>query len=79
MLIPDQHDQNQICCAENLTSPWYNDIKFCLIHGSSPYHLDPQKRRELRLKSSSFQLINGILFRQNFDGILMHCLEKDEA
>jgi len=24
-------------------------------------------------------LINGILFRQNFDGVLMHCLEKDEA
>jgi hypothetical protein len=24
-------------------------------------------------------LINGILFRQNFDGVLMCCLEKDEA
>jgi hypothetical protein len=24
-------------------------------------------------------LINGILFRQNFDGVLMRCLEKDEA
>jgi hypothetical protein len=79
MLVPDQHDQNQICCAQNLISPWYNDIKFCLIHGSSPRHLDPKQRRALRLKSSSFQLINGILFRQNFDGILMRCLEKDEA
>jgi hypothetical protein len=33
----------------------------------------------LRLNSSSFQLVNGILFRQNFDGVLMRCLEKDEA
>jgi hypothetical protein len=24
-------------------------------------------------------LVNGILFRQNFDGVLMRCLEKDEA
>ena len=79
MLIPDHHDQNQICSAQNLTSPWYDDNKFCLIHGSSPHHLDPKKRRALRLKSASFQLINGILFHQIFDGILMRCLEKDEA
>jgi hypothetical protein len=79
MLTPDQHYQNQICCAQNLVSSWYEDIKFCLIHGSTPPHLDPQKRRALRLKSASFHLINGILFRQNFDGILMHCLEKVEV
>jgi hypothetical protein len=33
----------------------------------------------LRLKSASFYLVNGILFRQSFDDVLMHCLEKDEA
>ena len=76
---PGQHYQNLICCAQNLVSPWYDDIKFCLEHGSAPYHLDPTKRRALRLKSASFQLINGILFRQNFDGVLMCYLEKDEA
>jgi hypothetical protein len=54
MLILDQHDQNKICCVQNLTTPWYDDIKFCLIHGSAPRHLDPQKRRALRLKSASF-------------------------
>ena len=79
MLNPGQHYQNQICCAQNPVSPWYDDIKFCLIHGSTPRHLDPQKMRALILKSASFQLINGILFSQNFDGILMRCLEKDEA
>jgi hypothetical protein len=79
MSLQDQHNQNQICCAQNLTSPWYDDIKFYLIHRSAPRYLDPKKRRALRLKSTSFQLVNGILFRQNFDGILMRCLEKDEA
>ena len=60
-------------------SPWYNDIRHYLQHGSAPRHLDRAKRRALRLKSASFHLINGILFRQNFDGVLMRCLEKDEA
>ena len=60
-------------------SPWYDDIRHCLQHGSAPRHLNPTKRRALRLKSASFHLINGILFRQNFDGVLMRCLEKDEA
>jgi hypothetical protein len=79
MSNPGQHNQNSICCAQNSVNPWYDDIKFCLEHGSAPRHLDPTKRRVLRLKYSSFQLINGILFHQNFDGVLMRCLEKDEA
>jgi hypothetical protein len=74
-----QHNQNLICCAQNLVSPWYDDIRHYLQHGSAPRHLDPPKRRALRLKSASFHLVNGILFRQNFDGVLMRCLEKDEA
>jgi hypothetical protein len=48
ILNPDQHNQNQICCAQNPVSSWYNDIKFCLIHGLAPRHLDPTKRRALR-------------------------------
>jgi hypothetical protein len=74
-----QHHQNAICCAQNFVSQWYDNIKFCLEHGSTPRHLDPTKRRALRLKSASFHLVNGILFRQNFDGVLMRCLEKDEV
>jgi hypothetical protein len=49
------------------------------MHGSAPLYLDPKNRRALRLKSTSFQLINDVLFRNNFDGVLMRCLEKDEA
>jgi hypothetical protein len=75
----ERNDQNPICCAQNFVSPWYDDIRHYLQHGSAPRHLDPAKRRALRLKSVSFHLINGILFRQNFDGILMRCLEKDES
>jgi hypothetical protein len=75
----EQPDQNLICCTQNFVSPWYDDIRHYLLHGSAPRHLDPAKRRALRLKSASFHLINSVLFRQNFDGVLMRCLEKDEA
>jgi hypothetical protein len=75
----EQHDQNLIGCTQNFVSPWYDDIRHFLQHGSAPRHLDPTKRRDLRLKFVSFHLVNGILFHQNFDGILMRCLEKDEA
>jgi hypothetical protein len=74
-----QHKQNAICCTQNSVSPWYDNIKFCLEHGSAPRHLDPTKIRVLRLKSASFHLVSGIMFHQNFDGVLMRCLEKDEA
>jgi hypothetical protein len=73
-----QHDQNEIYCAQNSVSPWYDDKFFCLEHGSAPRHLYTTKRRALRLKSASFHLVNGILFHQNFDGVLMRYLEKDE-
>jgi hypothetical protein len=75
----EQHDQNLIGCTKNFVIPWYDDIRHCLQHGSTPRHLDPAKRRDLRLNSSSFHLVSGLLFRQNFDGVLMRCLEKDEA
>jgi hypothetical protein len=53
----EQHDQNVIRCAQNSVSPWYDDIKLCLEHGSVPRHLDPTKRRALRLNSASFHFV----------------------
>ena len=33
----------------------------------------------LRLKSASYQIIEGILFRKNYDGVLLRCLQKEDA
>jgi hypothetical protein len=30
----EQRDQSLICCTQNLISPWYDDIRYCLEHGS---------------------------------------------
>ena len=58
---------------------WCNDLKYYLTHGSSPSHLDAWKRRALRLKYAQYQMINGVLFHQNYDNVLLRCLEKDDV
>ena len=41
--------------------------------------MDARKKRALRLKSAQYQLIDGVLFRQNYDQVLLRCLEKYDA
>ena len=62
-----------------MSNLWYDNIRFYLLHGTSPRNLDPKKTRELRLRSTYFQLINDILFRKNFDCVFLRCLEKEES
>ena len=36
-----------------------------------------QKRPALRLKSTQYRMIGGVLFWQNYDKVLIRCLEKN--
>ena len=58
---------------------WYNDIKFFLLHGNAPEHLDPRNKRALRLRYAPYQLIDNILFRNNFEGVLLRCIERNHG
>ena len=71
--------QNEVLYMPTSTNSWYNDLKYYLTHGSSPNHLDAHKKRALRLKSAQYQLIDGVLFRKNYDQVLLRFLEKDDA
>ena len=64
---------------ETAASEWYDHIIFFLHNGFAPETLDPKKRRELRLKSAPYQLIDNVLFRNNCDGVFLRCLEKDQT
>eukprot|EP00253_Pinus_taeda_P013364 PITA_13364 len=57
----------------------YADIIYYLRNGYAPSHLDHTRKRALRLKAKQYQLINDILFRINYDFVLLRCLEKSEA
>jgi hypothetical protein len=58
---------------------WYADMKQYLSIGNMPEDFDAWKRRALRLKLARYQLIFGVLFRRNFDNVLLRCLEQDGA
>ena len=77
------HDEemsaNTIDVITTPSSKWYDDIRFYLIHGYAPPTLDFKKRRTLRLKATPYQFIDNVLFRKNYDGVFLKCLEKPEA
>ena len=57
----------------------YADIIYYLKNGYAPSYLDHTKKRALRLKAKQYQLVNDVLFRINYDSVLLRCLEKSEA
>ena len=57
----------------------YADTIYYLKNGYAPAHLDHTKKRALRLKAKQYQLINDVLFKRNYDSVLLRCLEKTEA
>ena len=57
----------------------YTDIIFYLKNGYAPSNLDYTKKRDLRLKAKQYQLVNDVLFRMNYDSVLLRCLEKTES
>ena len=62
---------------ETTASEWYDHTNFFLHNGFAPKTLYPKKCRALRMKSAPYQLINDVLFRNNYDGVFLRCLEKD--
>jgi len=53
---------------------WYKNLNYLLHHGAYPENLNPMERRSLRLKYAQYHLINLVLFRINYDGLLLRCL-----
>jgi hypothetical protein len=58
---------------------WYKDLTYLLHHRTCLKNLNPRERRALRLKSAQYRLINSVLFRINYDGVLLRCLEREDA
>jgi hypothetical protein len=44
---------------------WFYEMKYYLTHGSVPHYLDPKNKRSLRLKSTQYYLIQGMLYKKN--------------
>jgi hypothetical protein len=55
---------------------WYDKLTYLLHHGTYQENLNPRERRALMLKSTQYRLINSVLFRVNYDGVILRCLER---
>jgi hypothetical protein len=56
-------------------SEWYKDIIFYLRSGQFLVTMNPKKRRTLKMKSNLYVLITDVLFRRNYDDILLRCVD----
>jgi hypothetical protein len=57
--------------------PWYKDPVYYLQNHRCPYNLDTHQRRMLCLESSIYVILGDLLFRRSFDGMLLHCVNKE--
>ena len=68
-----------MCHVFTAPESWYRDLIYYLQRGYLPKHLTSKKRRALRLKSASYQIIDGFIFSKNYDGVFLRCLKKEDA
>jgi hypothetical protein len=58
---------------------WYGKLSYLLHHGTFTKNLNPKERRDLRLKSTQYRLINSVLFCINYDGVLLICPKQEDV
>ena len=68
-----------VCPLFTAPDSLYRYLVHYLQKGYLPEHWSPKQRRELRLKSGSYHIIDGVLFRKNYDGVFLKCLEQEDA
>eukprot|EP00253_Pinus_taeda_P030123 PITA_30123 len=81
--IPESGDTDHIEQINqiSITNPksQYANLIFYLKNGHAPPNLSYKNKWSIRLKAKNFIIIDDVLFRQNYDSVLLRCLEKPEA
>jgi hypothetical protein len=57
---------------------WYRDIIFYLRFRKFPVTMSSKERRKLKMKENQYVLIVDIIFRINFDGILLIYIDENQ-
>ena len=55
-----------VCPLFTAPESWYRDLVHYLQTGLLPEHWNSKQRKALHIKSSSYQIVEGILFRKNY-------------
>lgn len=75
MVLTEQQEVRNDAGPKN----WMDDMKSFLLGNGYPQGLDRTKRRQYRLQSIPCVMIDGILFRRDFNGALLRCINIDQA
>ena len=59
--------------------PWYTDLVYLLLNNKCPEGLPPHKCHALWMKSSHFMIKNSALYRRNYEGVYLWCIDRDQA
>ena len=65
-----------MCPIFTFSKSWYKDLIHYLQQGYLPKHWNSKQRRDFHLKLASYQIIGGVIFRKNYDGVFLRCLEQ---
>ena len=68
-----------VCPISNSHESWYKYLVYYIQQGYLSENWSSKNRRKLWLKWAPYQIINGVLFKKNYDWVLLGCLEKEDA
>eukprot|EP00253_Pinus_taeda_P007765 PITA_07765 len=71
--------QKELSEKGQIGSERFKNMIFYLKNGYAPANLSYKSKRAIRLKAKGFTIIDDVLFKKNYDSILLRCLEKPEA
>jgi len=60
-------------------SEWYKDIIYYLQNLNCPSHFSDSQKRTLKLHAIRYVIVQGELYWKNPDGVLLRCVDEDEA
>ena len=68
-----------VCPIFTTVESWHRYLVHYLQQGYLLEHQNSKQRKALRLKYAYYQIIDGVLFRNNYDGVFLRCLEREDA
>ena len=68
-----------MCPIFTAPESWSRDLVHYLQQGYFPEHWKSKQRRSLRLKSASYQIIDKVIFRKNYEEVFLRCPEREDA
>ena len=63
-----------VAIAQGYQNDWYKNLVACLKIGKFTIMMSSKEKRPLKTKENSYVLVSRILFRRNYDGVILRCL-----